>query len=277
MQLFLTDETNLQPTDDARFFVYGGLIIPFDRFLELDRGIQTIRATHSYRPGDELKFDTRSRPEHVTIGDATAAKREVVELALSLDCKFIAHIILHDIVRNQDPDYRVQSAADFVLGRFNYYLREIGDHGIVVVDNLPVHAQFRYLSERFCHGLDLQSERRVALDRIRLFAASCSTASLVHSAIDIVLGSFRYCINNPRNPQVAREMMLNVVRMMWHRYEAATDTYYVADRGLITRPRLNNIRFEAYRREYESLFRHLNELLGEGAADEAPAQQEGVP
>ncbi len=273
MQLFLTDETNLQPSADAKFFVYGGLIVPFDRVLELDRGILRIREAHGYRPGDELKFDTRARPDQVAVADATNAKRQVVDLALSLDCKFIVHIILHDIVRNQDPDERVQKAADYVLGRFNYYLGQIGDHGIVVVDNLPVRTQFRYLAERFCHGLDIQGQRRVALERIRLFAASCANASLVHSAIDIVLGSFRYCINNPRNPDVARDMMLRVVKMMWHRYEAATDTYDVGGKGLIIRPPRDEVRVDAYRKEYDDLFQHVNDLLKEGAEGDGAAQQ----
>ena len=66
---------------------------------------------------------------------------------------------------------------------------------------------------------------------MRLFAASCAGASFVHSAIDIVLGCFRYFINNSRNPDVARDMMLRVVKMMWHRYEAATDTYHVGGRA----------------------------------------------
>jgi hypothetical protein len=79
MQLFLTDETNLRPSDDARFFAYGGLIVPMDCVVELDSAIARIRAEKGYRPTDELKFDTRTRPGQVSIANATAAKREVVE------------------------------------------------------------------------------------------------------------------------------------------------------------------------------------------------------
>ena len=263
MQLFLTDETNLQPSDDARFFVYGGLIVPLDRLVELDGSIRQIRADAGYRAPDELKFDTRARPEHVTVAQATEAKRRVIELSLRLDCKLIVHIILHDIIRNQPPDQRVQRAADYVLGRFNYYCGQIGDYGLCVVDNLPVASQFRYLSERLSQGLDIQGERRVDLDRVKLFAATCANASHAHSAIDIVLGSFRYCINNPRNPEVARGMLLQVVKMMWHRYEAETDTYHLGGRGMIIRPDPAQIRVDAYRRQYEELHESLNALLRE--------------
>src|SRR5688572_27755318 len=101
MQLLLTDETNLQPSADAKFFVYGGLIVPLERLVELDRGVDEIRKQNGFKPEDELKFDTRSRPLYVSQQQATEAKRRVVDLSLSLDCKFIVHIILHDIVRNQ--------------------------------------------------------------------------------------------------------------------------------------------------------------------------------
>jgi hypothetical protein len=270
VQLFLTDETNLQPSADAKFFAYGGLIVPLERLVELDCGIQAIRTAHGYRPEDELKFDTRARPQHVEIGQTTEAKRLVVELSASLDCKFIVHVILHDIIRNQPPDQRVQRAADYVLGRFNYYLTEIGDYGVCVVDNLPVTAQFRYLAERFSLGLDIQGERRVSLDRIKLFAATCVNASHAHSAIDIILGSFRYCINNPRNVEVARAMMLQVVKMMWHWYDPTTDTYHVGGRGMIERPPLDQIRVAAYRQEYEALHEDINALLREA---DAPGEQ----
>ena len=270
MQLLLTDETNLQPSTDAKFFAYGGLIIPLERLIELDAGIQAIRIEQGYGPGDELKFDTRTRPPQVSIVAAAEAKRRVVDLSLSLGCKFIVHIILHDIIRNQNPDLRVQSAADYVIGRFNYYLDQVNDYGLCIVDNLPVTAQFRYLSDRFCMGLDIPGGPRVQLDRIKLFAATCSNASHVHSAIDIVLGSFRYCINAPRNLDVARLMMPQVIRMMWHRHDVATDTYYIDGRGLITRPPSEEIRVEKYRRSYSELRQNINDLLRDA---DASAQQ----
>lgn len=104
MQLFVTDETNRKPDKNVRFFVYGGLIIPCDKLGELHRGIEAVRHRYGYKPGDALKFETHSTPEQVGPEKAKEAKREVVELCLSLDCKFIVHIILHDIIKNQDPD-----------------------------------------------------------------------------------------------------------------------------------------------------------------------------
>jgi hypothetical protein len=76
--------------------------------------------------------------------------------------------------------------------------------------------------------------------------------------MDIVLGSFRYVINNPKNPDAARDMFKKVGRMMWAITEG--NTRYVNNRGLIIRPPIQEIRVQAYRAQYEQLLEHLSEL-----------------
>lgn len=261
MRILLTDETNRQPSRDVKFFVYGGLVLTTEALSTLHDEIEDIRRTAGYRTGDELKFDTRSRPEYVTIEAATEAKRQVIERARQAGCVFIVHIILHDIIRNQDPDQQVQWAADYVIGSYNQYLSEENEDGICVVDNLPNRAEFRYLSEKFANGLTLDTGTYVSLDRIKLFASTCIGASHANSVMDIVLGAFRYCINNPRNPEAAREMFGSVARMMWGR--RVGNTIQVRGRGLILRPEIESIHVEQYRREYEELIEHLGHLLRE--------------
>lgn len=259
MHLLLTDETNQRPGRDAKFFILGGLIVPLEALDELHRRIEVARTSAGYREHDELKFETNARPTHVSIQQATEVKRQVISAAQELGCKFIAHVIHHEIIRNQDLEQQVQWAADYVIGRFNYYLTTVNDSGICAVDNLPVRAQFRYLSEKFSQGLSFPDESRVRLDRIRLFSATCSNASHVSSAMDIVLGAFRYCLNNPRNQDTASEMMKNVVELMWH--EKRGEDILVVGKGLIVRPELANIRSQEYRKDYDEMFAHINRLL----------------
>jgi len=147
-----------------------------------------------------------------------------------------------------------------VLGRFNRYLSEVDDVGMVAVDNLPVQPQFRYLSEKFTVGLTLKN-RTIMLDRIKLFSATCSNASHISSAMDIVLGSFRYCVNSPRNAAAAHEMLTNVINLMWHTKDG--DTFHVLDKGLISRPLINNIRFEPYKQQYEEMIDNFNRILAD--------------
>lgn len=259
MQLMITDETNKTPSYDAKFFAYGGLIFPIDHLHIIHEQMEIIRRDMGYKPGDELKFDSHSRPENVSFEKFTEAKKRVIDLCISLGCKFIVHIILHDIIKKQDPDEQVTKAADYVIGRFNKYLNEeVNDDGICIVDNLPNNTEFKYLIRKFSYGLEFYDGNNIRLDRIKLFASTRIGASHANSAMDIVLGCFRYAINNPKNVDAARDMLNNVSQMMWALEKG--DTRYVRDRGLIIRPPLEGIRNKKYRLEYDQLINHLTNL-----------------
>src|SRR5207245_4683908 len=134
-------------------------------------------------------------------------------------------------------------------------------HGIVAVDRLPITADYRYLSERFCAGLGFPDGKRVALDRIKLLTATCVNASHASSAMDIVLGSFRYCINQPRNLEGARQMMVSVTKLIWARREG--DNIIPWEMGVVFRPVYTEIKVASYRLEYDRLVEHINTLLAE--------------
>jgi len=174
---------------------------------------------------------------------------------------------LHSIIRNQDLDQQVEWAADYVIGRFNKFLQDNSANGLCIVDNLPVKHQFQYLSNKFAKGLQLPSENRIVrLDRIRIFASSCSNASNISSAMDIVLGSFRYCINNPKNPEAARTMIGKVVDLMWG--EKRDDNYLVIGKGLIIRPEIKQIKNLQMKKGYENLIEQINSLLSNSCNDQ---------
>jgi len=260
MYLMLTDETNNTPTTAARFFAYGGLVVPGDEIESLTAKIVEIRNDAGYRDTDVLKFDTNVRPAHIDRDTCTNAKSRVIESCSECGCKFIAYLVLHDIARNREPRELVTWAADHVIGRFNMYLHEVDSVGLCVIDSLPVDRQFQYLTDKFTGGLNLDGNI-VPLDRIQLFAATVISASHISSAMDIVLGSFRYAINDPQNPQAARAMMVNVVRLMWYREHEGEK--YLGDRGLIFRPDPESIRVDAYREQYNNLRAYLQELVDE--------------
>ena len=258
MYILLTDETNKEPSKDGKFFVYGGLFFPIEKLSILHNEIEQIRISAGYKSGDTFKFDTNTRPEYVDIESATEAKRRVIDLCLRLECKFIAHIILHDIIRKQDFSEQMQKAADYVIGRYNRYLDENDFDGICVVDNLPDGTEFGYLATKFIKGLTVPGGYQVALNRIKLFASTRIGASHANSAMDIVLGSFRYAINNPKNRDAASTMLKNVSQMMWSVTE--NGVRYVRNRGLIIRPMLEEIRVKKYKQEYDKLMEHLEEI-----------------
>jgi hypothetical protein len=259
MLTLFTDETNLTPDATAKFFAYGGLVIDAARLPELHDGVEKIRRGAGYRAGDELKFDTRARPEHVTIDACTAAKREVIQLCIALETRFIAYVVLHAIAKNKPAMDLVRWGANHVIGRFNYFCSIKNSFGAVIVDRLPAGTEYAYLSDKFSKGLEFPEDPPVRLDRIHLFAASTIGASHACSAMDIVLGSFRYCINDPKNVEAAKEMMANVTRLLWH--ERRDDEIYAMGRGLIFAPKI--IKWEPYKAEYDHLLAHINALIAE--------------
>lgn len=257
MYLLLTDETNLKAGGHVEFFSYGGLIVSATKLAELHNRIADIRKANGYLPGDRLKFDTNARPKHVSVEAATAAKRDVIAACIEAECKFIAYVILHQIARNTPLEKTIQWGADHVIGKFNFFLQCQEAHGIVAMDRLPDGVEFDYLANKFVGGLTLQEGEQVDLDRITLFSSTCINASHLTSAMDIVLGSWRYCINTPLNTAAAKSMMADLTKLIWCVKEG--NDLYAFEKGLIFRPK--EVKRQDYRDKYDLLLEQINKLI----------------
>ncbi len=86
------------------------------------------------------------------------------------------------------------------------------------------------------------------------------------SAIDIVLGAFRYCVNERERDIAPRRIFPLVADMMWHR--RVGNRVDIHEYGLLLRPK--NIESLEYLLEYDQLTQHLSDLLVRGQ-DEASA------
>lgn len=257
MYLLLTDETNLKAGENVEFFSYGGVIVPASKLPELHTRISEIREANDYLPGDRLKFDTNARPKHVSIGAATKAKREVIAACIACECKFIAYVILHQIARNTPLEKTIQWGADHVIGKFNFFLQCQDAYGIVAMDRLPDGVEFDYLSNKFTGGLLMQDGEKINLDRITLFSSTCINASHLTSAMDIILGSWRYCINNPFNSAAAKSMMADITKLIWCVRDGKD--LYAFEKGLIFRPK--QVMRKDYSEKYDLLLKNINELI----------------
>jgi len=257
MHILLTDETNLNASNQAKFFVYGGLFLDAEQLPLLTDRITSIRANAGYQPTDEFKFDTRSRPAHVTIALAKDAKRQTIKACQELQCRFIANLVLHDIAKKKPQAALIEYGMNTVISQFHQYLREHDKHGIVAVDRLTNHAEYQLLAKRFTTGLELHTKTSVPLGRVHLFSATCTNASHASSALDIVLGAFRYCINDKKATTAAMDMMKTVVPLLWH--ERDGENIYALERGLVFRPK--KVQVPAYQTEYDNLLKHINTLL----------------
>jgi hypothetical protein len=175
--VLLTDETNQQPSERARFFIYGGVFFPAAAVPDLYDLARDVRAEAGYQRADEFKFDTRSRPEHVTRQQQTEAKRRVLEGCAELDVRFIAYLVLHDIARHRSLEQLVRFGVNTVLSTFQKFLGHEDESGICLVDRLPYRHGHQSLGEIFQQGLKMPNNRRRVLDRVLLLGETTQQES----------------------------------------------------------------------------------------------------
>jgi len=171
--------------------------------------------------------------------------------------KFVAYLVLHEIARERTLEQLVRWGANTVVSTFQKFLEHENELGLCIVDRLPFAHGHRSLEETFQLGLQMPNNRRRILSRVLLFAETTQRESFVSSAVDVILGSFRYCVNQREATRTTRAMLPPIIEMMWNRREG--DTVFVREYGLVFRPM--NVRAPHYRREYDRLTRHFTELL----------------
>lgn len=260
MYLLFTDETNLTENinNGVKFFAYGGLIIPMDKSSELDKSIRILREQYGLTNLDSLKFDSNTRPSGLNPQQFAEIKGKIISLCVENDCKFLVYVVLHKIAEKQGINTTVKWGADHIVGKFNHYLTLRDSKGMVFVDRLSDVGEYKFLSEKFTKGLVFPN-KVVALKNITLFSSTCDNASNFSSAMDIVLGTFRYCINRPFNETSAKTMMKEIVKLLW--VDKNGEHLDPFEKGLTFRPIPEKITISTYKSEYEILLKHINTLL----------------
>jgi hypothetical protein len=263
MYLLVADETNRSASASAKFLIYGGLIVPMAALPDLSVAIEGIRSRYGYRPQDEFKFDTRSRPDSVSPTAAKDAKKDVVAVCGQMNCRFVAQVSLHALIMHRTPEEQLEFAINTILLAFNQFLIREEAHGLCLIDNFPSKRQWAFLANKFSTGLTFGAGKSRRLDRIHAYGATCAGAGHVNSVMDIVLGSFRYCVNESANDDAARDMLRAVMPLM---LSAQGQDGRITGYGLLLRPK--SINAPAHKREYDSLVKRLNELAtGRTAAE----------
>ncbi len=122
---------------------------------------------------------------------------------------------------------------------------------------MPIISEKRYFQEKFCKGLNIKPESKlVNLDRITLYGSTYINASHASSLIDILIGSFRFCVNNPNDNEASKERFPKL-RQMTTRVRNAKHLK-LEDLGIIVRPK---DLLEPYTSEYKELLNNLKNLL----------------
>ncbi|RJR24220.1 hypothetical protein C4578_03390 [Candidatus Microgenomates bacterium] len=254
MYLLVTDETNAEPTTEGEFFIFGGIIFEDKNLLFLDEEIRKIREGAGYKKSDLFKFDTRLRPTYVSKEKFNEAKDRVLDICVKNGVNFIAYLIHHGIV---DKTLKIESAINHLTSGFNKFLNEKDAFGACFYDRMPkIENQFNLLRDNFSNGLRFPNGKRIKLEKIKLHGITCSGASNIYSATDIVLGSFRYCVNKPRSEKLASYMIKKISDMVWGDREGRS--IRCVGKGIILRPQKPGIK---YKKDYSGLIENINSLL----------------
>ena len=166
-------------------------------------------------------------------------------------------MISHAIAKsNQLLPYGVNT----LLGRFDEFLKQRGDVGIVLMDRPPdqVRNPFGYLKDKFQIGLEFPSggKRRVA--NIIGYALTCDGASHLASLADVLLGSFRHCVNEADRDIANAAIFPTLVRIMWYR-RTKDGKKCLRGYGLTVRP--ETIKTERHKKDYDDLLARLDGYL----------------
>lgn len=259
MYYFFTDETNKDISSDGQFFIFGGLMVPGDKISFLHKEIDNIRNINGYTDHDQLKFSPNSKPSQVSSDKFKETKDLILKLAHENGCLFIVYVIHHKIVKS---DLKNFSAISHVIGRFNKFLDENKQEGLVFIDRMSdAKEQFSIITDLFKNGLNLDGTQRRKMKNILGYFVSSSESSNITSMADIVLGGFRYCVNTSgaTNQNAGKNIFKYIVEMMWGAKKG--DNYEVLDMGLVLRPVTKNITVKKYKDEYDKLLEQLSELL----------------
>ncbi len=260
MYYLFADETNTTPKSDkgVKFFVYGGLIVPADKISLIDNEIRQLRHEAGYLKTDSLKFSANSRPKTLSDEEFAVIKQKLIGLCIKHECKLLLYVVHHEIAKSTGINKTIKWGADHIISKFHNFLETKQADGIVIIDRLSNTAEYQLLIEKFTIGLTYP-DKVVSLDRIKLFASSCDNASHLSSLSDVLLGAFRYCINNPATSQASKTMMQNLVMLIWSVKNGSDIDPF--ERGLTFRPLPDTVTIPKYKKDYDQLVEHLNALL----------------
>lgn len=258
MQILFLDETNVIQTKINNFFIYGGIFFSAEQAAILHKRIIEIREKADYKAGDLLKFDTHTRPPHVSAHLFNTAKEELINACIENKVLFIVYIVHHNIAQRHSLETKIQWASNELINQFDIILKQQKDYGVVIFDKLPFKAEFRYISKLFNSGITTATTQKTPHIPTNILSYSMSTAGASHfdSATDVVLGAFRYCVNAESTSKAAKKLFPMILKLIYgHIGKDGKKT--VGEYGLLIRPHLHL----AYKPEYDTLISKLKAFL----------------
>jgi hypothetical protein len=255
MFVFVGDESNVTQGKHALFFIYGGLIIAADKCLEATNNIAGIRTNYGFTTDAEFKFDSRSKPPHLSNAEFSQAKDEVLTVCRKLEVSFMAYAVHHGIASTKKADLWLW-ALKTLLCQFDLLLQREKSHGICLVDRFE--NDLSLLKSIHQQGVDPEFSGGRLLHRLEnVWCYGTINIGTTHiaSMVDIVLGAFRYCVNEMARKSVPLKLYKKVRPLML--CESGNPSK-VNEWGLFLRPK--EVKAVSYKQDYDALLKHLESL-----------------
>jgi hypothetical protein len=255
MYLMVGDEADAEQSRGQQFFVYGAIFVPHEAIKPLSDGVEAARVAAGFGPTDSLKFADKTRPRKMSKETFRAVKAKVIDLAAQHGVVFCAYATLHAIAGKRGHKNMVLCGANTLLGKFNEFLGADQDSfGLVLFDRIPIDHPDPYLREKFQIGMIFSDGRPSSrLERIVGLASTTDGASHLASVADILVGSWRYCVNEPEMDVAGAAMFPKLMDLMWKRTK--NGKRYVRDFGFVLRPQ--EVQVEKYKKAYDGLCARL--------------------
>lgn len=256
MFLMFADEADQEGQRD--YLIYAGIFVDAENALAIDQQIKQARTQAGMQAGDSLKFASRTRPENMDREHHTELKNRVLQIAAEHNVKACCYLVPHDIARTQSLETKLRYGSNVLLQKFDEFLTEEGGRpGVVYFDRNNDFDQHTYFVEVFQRGLEFSGRRR-PLENLVCLGMTSNGASHLASLCDIVVGSCRYAINEPNNPEAGATLLRLVAKLMWGTLEA-DGTKRLREKGLCIRPlRVTHSDYEA---NIQALINRLNGYL----------------
>ena len=259
---FHIDETNTT-VSEGEFLIVGGLVLNGEQIMKADLAIDFIRKHFGYKPTDQFKFHTRSRPEHVSKEDFTKAKELAISMLEPLGIRMIVYVVLHDITKNKSQAEVMSMAFNSLLAHFDMRFLELHkSKGVVCIDRVDEQFGFKYMQDKHQAGVEFVDGREQQLERIMHYSMTTDGASHLSSLVDIALGAFRYCVNLSNHPQkidkleIANKMLQPLSKALWS--GEIDGRRLITGYGYLPHPR-GGIKVDSYREKYETLAEDLQQ------------------
>lgn len=252
MYLMIADEADQDGKKE--FLVYAGVFFPDVSVSKLTTEVDALRNKYGYREGDLLKSSPGTVPEYVSRDNHANIKNDILNLAAGNGCKICCYVVPHAIAKGQSHENRLKFGINTVLGKFDQFLREHNDPaGAAFFDRTEDFNQTSYLREIYEFGLPFGNKRQ-KLSRVVMIDNTSIGHSNLCSITDVVVGSFRFVVNEPEKDIVGAKLLKLLAKLMWCVTNDKGEQL-VRERGICIRPM--NVDVTDYEADIHSLISRL--------------------